>query len=80
MTHRRRVLGTDKIMEVLWNKSPSSLDVAGGSRANLKEEQLVFGALKHFRKLVTSVRCIQQFQTLTTDRRLSIHFVRKFSP
>ena len=55
------------------------MDDRGGSRANLKEGQLVVGELKMFRKLVTSVRCIQQLQTLTTDRRLYIHFVRKFS-
>ena len=36
--------------------------IRGGSRANLKEGQLVVGALKDFQKLVTRVRCIQQFQ------------------
>ena len=41
----------------------------GGSRANFMEGQLVMGALKIFQKLMTSVRCIQQFQTLTTDKR-----------
>ena len=51
----------------------------GGYRANLKEGQSVVGALKNFQKLVTSVRCMQQFQSLTTDRRLSIHFLRKFT-
>ena len=45
----------------------------GGSRTNLKEGQLVVGALKIFQKLVMRVRYIQQFHTLTADRRLSIH-------
>ena len=39
-----------------------------GSKANLKEGQSVVGALKNFQKLVTRVRCIQQFQ---------IHFQNK---
>ena len=34
----------------------------GGSSANLKEGQLVEGALKIFQILMTRVRCIQQFQ------------------
>ena len=34
----------------------------GGSKANLKEGHSVVGALKKFQKLVTRVRCIQQFQ------------------
>ena len=36
----------------------------GGSRANLKKGQLVVGALKNVKKLVTRVRCIQQFLTI----------------
>ena len=40
----------------------------GGSKANLKEGQSVVGALNNFQKLVTRVRCIQQFQ---------IHFQNK---
>ena len=51
----------------------------GGSRANLKEGEFVVEALKNFQKLVTNVRCIQQFQTLPTGRRFPIHFVKKFS-
>ena len=35
--------------------------------------QLVVWALKNFQKLVMRVRYIQQFHTLTADRRLSIH-------
>ena len=34
----------------------------GGSRANLKEGQLVVRALKNFQQSVTRVRCIKQFQ------------------
>ena len=38
------------------------VQLRGGSRANLKEGQLVVGALKNFQKLVTRVRCMQQYQ------------------
>ena len=47
-------------------------NLRGGSRANLNEGQFVMGALKNFQKLVMNIRCIQPFQTLTSDRRLSI--------
>ena len=50
--------------------------IRGGSRTNLKEEQLVVGALKIFQKLVMRVRYIQQFHTPTADRRLSIHVLK----
>ena len=36
----------------------------GRSKANLKEGQLVAGALKNFQKLVTRVHCIHQFPVL----------------
>ena len=39
-----------------------SFEIRGGSRANLKEGQLIVGLQKNFQKLVTIVRCIQQFQ------------------
>ena len=47
-------------------------NLRGGSRAHLNEGQFVVGALKNCQKLVTNIRCIQPFQTLTSDRRLSI--------
>ena len=37
------------------------------------------GGAKKIQKLVTRVRCIQPFQTLTTNKRLSIYFLKKFS-
>ena len=38
---------------------------------------MVVGALKIFQNLVTRVRYIQQFQTPTTDKRLSIHVLKE---
>ena len=37
---------------------------------------MVLGMLKNSQKLLLRVRCIQQFQTSTTDRRLPIHLIK----
>ena len=38
---------------------------------------MVLGMLKNSQKLLMRVRCIQQFQTSTTDRRLPIHLIKE---
>ena len=51
--------------QIAWTSNPRqnyAVMVRGGYRANLKGGQLVVGALKDFQKLVTRVRCMQQFQ------------------
>ena len=46
-----------------------------GSKANLKEGHSVVGALKKFKKLVTRVRCIQQFQIHFQNRQHNIEVI-----
>ena len=49
--------------DVMFTSAEDGTDTErGGSRANLKEGQLVVAAVNYFRKLMTRVRGIQQFQ------------------
>ena len=60
-------------------KSPPVILISlrSGSRANLREGQLVVGALKNFQRLVTRVRCLQQFQIHFRNKQ---HNFEIFSP